>query len=281
MTVRALVVVALAAHALSALSGCAHQTTVQSDPPGATVYVDDEKRGQTPLVVESRTGPVDMTRVEVVDETTGEAVRFELIHNSLRSELVVAGIAAGVATFVAAGLFVVPYVFGVLALEAFVIFGAIGGTGTPNELVSLGTAVSAAVAILSYAALFALAASAPWVALGTIGELSHTAPDEVFVDFDENDVTSSPMDALRLLDGTAHGRTPMRALAAPGIAPVVAPAPGVPAALEAPPPTTSLPAEEAAPPPNGEPPVDADARGDDEAGATAPDIAPDLVDELP
>jgi len=277
MTSRALVVVVLAVHALAALSGCAHQTTVQSDPPGATVYVDDVKRGQTPLVVESRTGPVDMTRVEVVDETTGEAARFDLIHNSLRSELVVAGIAAGVATFVAAGLFIVPYLFGVVALEAFVIFGAIGGTGTPNELVSLGAAVSAAVAILSYAALFALAASAPWVALGTIGELSHTAPDEVFVDFGENDVTSSPMDALRLLDGTAHGRTPMRAIAAP----VIAPAPDVPEALEAPPSTTSGPAEEAAPPPAGEPPVDAEAHGDDGGGATAPDIAPDLVDELP
>lgn len=272
MTVRSPTFVVVVCALSVAFSGCAHQTTVQSDPPGATVYVDDVKRGQTPLVVETRVGPVDMTRVEVVDETSGEAARFDLIHNSMRSELVIAGIGAGIATFISAGFLVVPYLGGVLALELFLVVGAIGGTGLPPELVGAGAFASGALAILSYAALLGLAASAPWVALGTIGEFSRTAPDEVFVDFRENEVATRPVDALRSLDGTAHGQVPFASKRAPSDA--------QPTTTDARAPTpAALNAEDPDDENTDEEPADNDARR--ATGTTAPDIPPDLVEELP
>ena len=46
---------ALAASLMS-LWGCAHEMTIDSSPPGATIYLDGERIGTAPVTVEERSG---------------------------------------------------------------------------------------------------------------------------------------------------------------------------------------------------------------------------------
>lgn len=51
--------------ALLDAGGCAHSVTIQSDPPGATVFVDGDKRGPAPVTLEETSGFLKSHRVRV------------------------------------------------------------------------------------------------------------------------------------------------------------------------------------------------------------------------
>lgn len=65
---------ALAVSAFVFASGCAHDVTIKSNPPGAKVFIDGEERGETPLSFEEENGFFEQreVRVELEDYQTIE-----------------------------------------------------------------------------------------------------------------------------------------------------------------------------------------------------------------
>ena len=187
-------------------SACAHQTTYMSEPPGAEVFIDGERKGETPLVVDDTAGAPDVERVLVRDPRTGESMRFDVVHDSFHTAAVLAAVLGGIGTFLSAGLMVVPFLVGYGSLYAAIFTFSFGGV---DPMLAIG-GVLAAFGLLygSYAAGIFLAASAPTVALFLIGESARVGPDEVFVDFTESDVTTSPADLVIPLAGGSLAKNP-------------------------------------------------------------------------
>jgi hypothetical protein len=184
---------------LSLMSACAHQTTFVSEPPGAEVFIDGAHRGETPLVVESRSGAPDLERVEVRDPKSGDSMRFDVVHDAWHTEAIVLAVLVGVGTFLSAGLMIVPFFIGYASLYGGVFFSITPGV---DPMVALAVILGAfALTYGSYVAGILLAASAPTVALFIVGEGSRVGPDEVFIDFAEGDVSTSPPDLTVPLAG--------------------------------------------------------------------------------
>jgi hypothetical protein len=54
--------------ALPLAGGCAHQVTIDTDPPGATVEVDGEEVGQSPITLDEESGFFDEHKVVIKKE---------------------------------------------------------------------------------------------------------------------------------------------------------------------------------------------------------------------
>lgn len=204
----------LTALALTLLaSGCAHTIEVQSEPPGAQVLVEDEPVCVTPCAIEEQSGSNGVTRVEVQSEETGEAVRFDLLREGWTYWPVAAGVglgalaiaisvatgAAAVVTYTATSFFLVAG--GVLILPT------VGAAGLGLLLVGTGYGT----ALVAYTVSITLASLGPRLPLAMAGEASRISDDEVFVDFEEDEVYASPGDNVRRLIGASPGYKPLPA----------------------------------------------------------------------
>jgi len=186
------------------LTGCVHTTRIESEPPGASVYVDNELAGTTPLVYKERPSGVGSTRVEVRHD--GRAARFDLVRDGF-SPLAVTGSAGvgaillGMSALSTAG-FLMSYVTTVLALVGGIFPTAPGGP-------VLAVAGTAGAAVGFYTMAYALALSAPLVVLLLVGEGSRVGPDTVRVDFEAGDIEASPPDLVVPLVGASAGYRPV------------------------------------------------------------------------
>lgn len=175
--------------------GCAHTLEVRSDPPGADVYVDGERLGQTPLVVERETGKEDVSTLSV--RSRGREARFAVAQSGWSPEALVAGIAAGVATGLLGGLVAGT---GYVALAGVLIASpALGAATLPLFLGAVGLFYGGAL-VASFSAY------APFV---VAGEWGRTGPADVFVDFGSGDVVTSPPGHASPLIGVTEGFVPL------------------------------------------------------------------------
>jgi hypothetical protein len=193
--IRALVVLC----ALS--SGCAHQVMVKSEPPGASVYVDDQKVGVTPVAIEEKTGPSGLMTIEV--QHGDRAQRLAYKRAGFAVQPIVVGAVAGAVVFVGG----ITLLFGsVLILPiAFIATVATFGLGAPFLLLALAAYVGGIVGV----------SIGPDLPLWAAGFYGRQGPDSILVDFtspqDANAarVSSSPADMVVPFLG--HTRHPLAA----------------------------------------------------------------------
>jgi hypothetical protein len=156
-------------------TGCAHAVSIRSDPPGADVVVDGELVGKTPLFWQEPIGDEGIFEVEA--RRAGETQRFTLKKSgySVPTAATTAGACLGssVALSVVGGMLWVvsiagaPFTFGVSLLLAPVGFVAVLG------------------GVLAFWPAVITTAAVTWM-YGRIG------PDVVFIDFDNEKVTTQP-----------------------------------------------------------------------------------------
>jgi hypothetical protein len=210
-------VIAAAALLASMLVGCAHDVRIESEPPGARVLVDDEPTCMTPCTIEERSSGSDITRVEVQSEEAGEAVRFDLLRERWTYGPVAAGVALGAVALALSGAAAVTAAASYTATSLFLVAGGaiiaptVGAAGLGLLLVGTGFGT----AFAAYALSITLATLGTRLPLAMAGEASRISDEEVFVDFDEDEVYASPGDNVRRLIGAQAGYKPMPWPAAP------------------------------------------------------------------
>ncbi|MCC7070932.1 MAG: PEGA domain-containing protein [Deltaproteobacteria bacterium] len=165
-------------------AGCAHSIRVESEPPGATVFVGGKRVGTTPVELTEVSGGIDRVPVEVVH---GErAARFAYTSTGISSEAVGAGagLAGAMCLGGTAGVFAMPLAL-VLGTGGIFAGGVAGGP------------VFVALLLGGYCAYFGgllMASYAPYALIGTIGEAGRIGPDRIHVDLRPAvpEITSQP-----------------------------------------------------------------------------------------
>lgn len=177
-------------------SGCAHTIEVNSEPPGAAVYVDGEHVGETPLSLERQTSHADVVTLAV--QRGGREARVAVLENGWAWEAIVVGFGAMGATVLAGMAAAVTGYVGVIGGALF------AGTFGPAAIIVILAAVA-----LMYGGVLAssFAIFLPFVAAGEFGR---RGPDEVWVDFREGLVTTSPAGHAQPLIGTSPGHLPLK-----------------------------------------------------------------------
>lgn len=193
MTTRALTTLLVAA-LLGA--GCTHTMEVRSEPPGAEVLLDGEPVGVTPLVLERPTSHANV-RTLVVRQGDEEA-RLALLEEGWAIEPILGSILGAVATG-ALGLGV-----GFAGYITSLLFAISSG---PN--VGLLTAGVFGGLLILYAGM-AVAAAATHLPFIGAGELARVGPDEVYVDFSRDKVSTSPPGQVKPMIGVSEGYRPLR-----------------------------------------------------------------------
>ncbi len=197
--------------AAMAATGCTHSVQIQSAPPGAQVLVDDEPVCRTPCAIEEQAGGTDITRIEVQSEEEGEAVRFDLLREGWTYGPVAVGVGLGALALTISGAAAVAAAVSYTATSFFLVAGGalvlptVGAAGLGLLLVATGYGT----AFIAYTLSVSLAALGPKLPLAMAGEASRVSDDEVFVDFEENEVYASPGNNVRRLIGTHPGYKPM------------------------------------------------------------------------
>jgi hypothetical protein len=177
--------------------GCAHQVRIESDPPGADVYIDGEYKGKTPLEWEETTARTDFVPVEV--HGGGKAHRFALKREGFAGGPIALGIAGGVG---GVGL-------GVLGLASYFAFYFAGLVIITNGNPEVGVPILM-LSMPAYAVgtlLLTLGIHAPFIAVGEYGRIS---PDSVHVDLATQEVTTEPPNRSVPLLGRAVVKKPRK-----------------------------------------------------------------------
>lgn len=170
-TRRAAVLAAVAAVLVA--GGCAHAVKIESAPPGATVLVNGERVGVTPMELHETSGSFDRVPVEV--QHGGRAARFAYTTTAISNDAVIAGVGA-------ACLMCLGGAAGVAALPLAAVAAATGAIGIGGIV---GGPVFAALFLGGYAAYFGgfmLASYAPYALVGVIGEAGRIGPERIHVD---------------------------------------------------------------------------------------------------
>lgn len=175
--------------------GCTHTLEVRSDPPGADVYVDGERMGQTPLVLEQETGQEDVKTLSV--RSRGREARFAVAQSGWSPEAIAAGIAAAAATALLGGMMAGVGYVGLVAV--LVTSPALGAAALPFFIGAIGLFYGGAL-VASFSAY------APFL---VAGEWGRTGPADVFVDFGSGDVETSPPGHASPLIGVTEGFVPV------------------------------------------------------------------------
>jgi hypothetical protein len=159
--------------------GCAHSVHIDSDPPGADVYVDGQYIGKTPVAWEEDSGRTDFIPVEVHGH--GRVHRFALKRDGIAPGPIALGIAGGVGG-VGLGLLGFATYFAMYFAGIIITSEGNPNVGVPILMLSLVPNVLGSL-------LFTLGIHAPFIAVGEYGRIG---PDSVQVDLTNGQEHSEP-----------------------------------------------------------------------------------------
>lgn len=194
MSLRAVVVLLFV---LPLLVGCAHAVELRSEPPGAEVFIEGERVGVTPMILEETSGETDRITVEM--RQNGVAARFAIERDGWSAAPVLVG----------AGLFVVGVVGAPVAMAGGYLF-ALSAVFT-GALLSPALGIAVVTGGLALYALGVVGLSlATWAPFVGAGLFSRVSPDQIAVDFQTGEIAMTPAGHIEPLVGVPAGYRPLR-----------------------------------------------------------------------